>query len=67
MSKIISGNMIGGGYAPLRTVIIEDENGNQIVGVVVESKVLFTAVDSDVRAGKVYASDNGVSVGTLDV
>lgn len=66
MSGIICGNMVGGA-APLKTLIIEDADGNQLAGVVVGSEVIFTAVDEDVRKGKVYASDNGVSVGTLEV
>ena len=63
----IVGNMVGC-YSPMgKTFIIEDESGNELTGVVVDSQVLFTAVDSDVRKGKVYASDNGVSTGTLEV
>lgn len=66
MSGAIYGNMIGGA-APLRTIKIIDEEGNELIGIVTGSEVIFTAVDEDVRRGKVYASDNGVSVGTLDV
>jgi hypothetical protein len=63
--KII-GNMVGC-YSPIgKTFIIEDESGNEIVGVVVDSEVIFTATDPDVISGKVYASDNGVSTGTLE-
>ena len=66
MSGAIFGNMIGG-TAPLKTVTIVDENGNELVGVITKSEVVFTAEDSDVRKGKVYASDNGVSIGTLEI
>jgi hypothetical protein len=66
MSGIISGNVVGG-VAPLRTVILEDAEGNQVTGVVVGSEIIFTARDEDVKKGKVYASDHGVSVGTLEV
>ena len=66
MSGAIFGNMIGG-TAPLKTVTIVDEEGNELVGVITGSEVIFTAVDSDVRKGKVYASDNGISTGTLEV
>lgn len=59
----IYGNMIGGS-APLKTLIIEDENGNEMTGVVVGQEVIFDATDNDVREGKVYASDEGVSTGT---
>lgn len=66
MSQAIYGNMIGGA-APLRTVKLVDEEGNELIGIVTGNEVIFTAVDEDVRRGKVYASDNGVSVGTLDI
>ena len=64
---MIIGNMVGSYSSMGKTFIIEDENGNELVGVVVDSEVVFTATDSDVRQGKVYASDEGVSVGTLEV
>ena len=64
---MIIGNMVGSYSSMGKTFIIEDEDGNEFVGVITDSKVIFTAVDSDVRAGKVYASDEGVSVGTLEV
>ena len=66
MSGVIFGNMIGG-TAPLKTVTLVDEYGNEVTGVITKSEVIFTAVDSDVRKGKVYASDNGVSTGTLEI
>ena len=64
---MISGNMVGSYSSLGKTFILQDENGNEIVGVVVDSEIVFTATDSDVRAGKVYASNDGVSIGTLDV
>ena len=64
---MISGNMVGAYSSLGKTFILQDEDGNEITGVVVGSEVIFTATDSDVRAGKVYASNDGVSVGTLDV
>lgn len=59
----IVGNMVGGS-TPLKTVTIVDENNNEYIGVIVDQEVIFTATDSDVLKGKVYASDHGVSVGT---
>lgn len=66
MNGIISGNMVGGG-APLKTLILTDESGNEVVGVVTGSEVLFTATDNDVREGMVYASDSGVSTGSKNI
>ena len=60
----IYGNMVGG-MAPIKTVTIVDGNGNEMIGVVTENEVLFTARDSDVREGKVFAGNDGISVGTL--
>ena len=64
---MINGNMVGF-YSNLgKTFTLEDENGNEVVGVIVGSEVIFTAVDSDVVKGKVYASNEGVSTGTLEL
>ena len=49
----IFGNMVGGA-APLKTVIFEDSDGNEIVGTVVGSETIFTATDEDVLAGKTH-------------
>lgn len=63
----ISGNMVGSYSAIGKTFILVDEDGNEITGVVVDKETVFTAKDNDVREGKVYASNDGVSVGTLQV
>ena len=63
MSNVILGNSIGGA-APLKTLIIKDENGVELTGVITGSEVIFTATDNDVREGSVYASENGISTGT---
>lgn len=64
---MISGNMVGT-YSQLgKTLLLVDEYGNEIPGVIVSQEAVFTANDNDVRRGKVYASNDGVSVGTLDV
>lgn len=61
---IIYGNLVGGGSDSLKTVLLVDENGNELMGVVVGEETLLTARDSDVLEGKVYVGDNGVSTGT---
>ena len=63
----ISGNMVGSYSAIGKTFILVDEDGNEITGVVVDKQTIFTATDDDVREGKVYASNDGVSVGTLQI
>ena len=49
----------------LKTIVLEDESGNEIVtGVVVGQKTVFDATPADVKAGKIFASDEGVQEGT---
>ena len=66
MSGIISGNMVGGA-APLKTLVITDDEGNELVGVVTGQETIFTANDNDVTKGKIYATDKGISVGTKEM
>lgn len=53
-----------GGFGYPKTFILLDENGNELTGIVVDSKTIFDATTNDVREGKVFASDNGVEIGT---
>lgn len=64
---MISGNMVGSYSQMGKTFILTDENGNEITGVIVDQETIFTAGDNDVREGMVYASDEGVSIGTKDI
>jgi hypothetical protein len=64
---MISGNMVGS-YSQLgRTLTIVDENGEELIGVIVGQETKFTACDNDVREGMIYAGDDGVSTGTKDI
>lgn len=64
---IIVGNMVGC-YSQLgKTLTFVDADGNEVLGVITDQEVIFTATDEDVKKGKVYASDNGISVGTLEI
>ena len=64
---MISGNMVGSYSQIGKTFVLVDENGNELTGVVVDQETMFTATDDDVIKGKVYASNDGVSVGTLEI
>lgn len=65
---MIIGNMVGMYSTIGKTLILVDTDGNEVAtGVIVDQEAVFTATDSDVRQGKVYASNDGVSVGTLEV
>ena len=47
-----------------QTVLIVDENNNQIPAVVVEDRTVFDATPEDIKLGKVAASDSGIVTGT---
>lgn len=65
---MISGNMVGSYSQIGKTFILVDEAGNEIsTGVVTDSVQVFDATDNDVRLGKAYVSDLGVSTGTKDI
>ena len=64
---MISGNMVGSYSQMGKTLLLVDEDGNEITGVVVNQETVFTAHDNDVREGMVYASECGVSTGTKDI
>ena len=49
--------------AALKTVILEDGNGNELTGVVVGEETIFTAKASDIKIGKVAATDMGIVYG----
>lgn len=60
----IVGNMVGC-YSPMgKTFILEDENGNEFTGIVVDQEVVFTATAADIVKGKVAGTDDGVVIGT---
>lgn len=60
----IVGNMIGC-YSPMgKTYIIQDEDGNEITGIVVDKETVFTATAADIVAGKTAGTEDGVVVGT---
>lgn len=59
----ISGGLVGS-YSQLgRTLVLVDEVGNELTGVVVGQETIFDATVSDVKIGKTFASDEGVQVG----
>lgn len=61
----IVGNMAGC-YSPIgKTFVLEDADGNEFTGVVVDQEMIFTAnASSDIREGKVAATDAGVVTGS---
>lgn len=61
---MICGNLVGGITAYGKTFVIEDENGNEFTGVLVEEITVFNATAEDIKVGKVAASDSGVITGT---
>jgi hypothetical protein len=45
------------------TFILEDENGYEVVAVLVDEETVFDATPNDIRIGKVAVTDEGVTVG----
>ena len=66
--RIICGNVVGGGIGGGsrfgETFLFEDENGNQLTGILVDKLTLFTATAEDIKLGKVAGTDSGVVTGT---
>ena len=60
----IMGNVVGGASTLGKTLILEGEDGTQIVGVITEQESVFNAKPSDVRIGKKVVTDSGVIEGT---
>lgn len=61
--SIIAGNMIGSYSQIGKTLILTDDNGVEIPGVIVSQETVFDATAEDVKIGKVFASECGVEVG----
>lgn len=63
----ISGSLVGS-YSQLgKTFIFEDSDGNELTGVITEQMTILDVTDSDVRKGVIYAGDEGISVGALEM
>ena len=62
--SIIYGNVVGGRSGFGKTFLLEDENGVQLTGVVVDELTVFNATAEDLKIGKVAASDSGIIIGT---
>lgn len=60
--SIINGRSVGGG-APLKSLTIIDENGEEVLAVVVDKEAIFDATAEDVKLGKTFASHMGVETG----
>lgn len=64
---MIYGNPVGGSLNA-KTYQIECNGGTvEIMAVVVDEETIFDADVNDVRAGKVFATNNGVKVGTRNI
>lgn len=61
---MISGNMVGMYSSMGKTFIFEDEDGNELTGVITGNETIFNATPADVRFNKTFANDEGMQVGT---
>ena len=57
-------HIIQKGEEETSTYILVDENGNEVVAVLVDKETVFDATDNDIRKGKTAATEKGVTVGT---
>ena len=65
---MIYGNTVGGGGGGLgKTFIIEDSEGNELVGILTDSEVVIDATPNDIRAGKIAVTQNGVITGEKEI
>lgn len=55
-----------GNYIP-KSYVFVDEEGNEVTATLVEQETVFDATENDVRAGKVFATNTGVKVGTKEI
>lgn len=62
--SMICGNVVGGASSFGKTFLIEDQDGNQLTGVVVDELTIFTATAEDIKIGKTAATDSGIVTGT---
>ena len=61
---MICGNLIGGITAYGKTFVLVDENGNEMVGTLVDELTIFDATAEDIKIGKTAATDSGIVTGT---
>ena len=60
----ISGGLVGS-YSQLgRTLVLVDEAGNELTGVITENVQILDATPADVKIGKTFAGDEGILEGT---
>lgn len=55
-----------GDYIP-KSYVLVDEDGNEMVGVLVSEKTVFDAGVNDVRAGKLFGTNTGVETGEKNI
>ena len=61
---MINGNMVGASMLTPKSLVLEDDNGNSFVGVIVGEETVLTAQASDIKIGKIAATDDGITEGT---
>ena len=63
----ILGNMVGSYSQIGKTFIFADSDGNELTGVIADKMTILDVTDGDVRKGVIYAGDEGICVGTLEM
>lgn len=61
---MIYGNPVSAAASAIgKTIVLQDEKGAELVGVVVDNEIVFDATPNDIRLGKIAATQNGVTIG----
>jgi hypothetical protein len=61
---MICGNVVGGIVGYGKSFVLEDANGNQLTGIVVDEVTLLTAEAQDIKLGKTAGTSSGIVTGT---
>ena len=49
------------------TIVLVDENGNELVATLMDEEVIFDATANDIREGKLAVTEQGITVGTKEI
>ena len=67
MSNVIMGNMCGAYSNIGKSMVITDETGVELTGIIVDNITVFDATPSDVKINKIFAGEEGVQVGVKHI
>ena len=61
---MIYGNSVSAANTGIgKTIVLVDEKGVELVGIITENAIIFDATPNDIRFGKIAATQNGITIG----